>query len=151
MRTFGWALSVVGLLLLLLTFGFAQGDETSSLQFKVIKDYNGKPVKNASVVLHPVNSHGQQSRGGYELKTDENGLTAFPGVPYGTLRVQVLVPGFQTFGEDYAIDKPVTEIVVRLKRPQSQYSIYPGSSDPNATAPKEAPKDPNQNSDPKPH
>jgi hypothetical protein len=148
MRKFTWGLSCVGLLLLLLSFGYAQGDETSNLQFKVIKDYNDKPVKNASVVLHPVNSHGQQSRGGYELKTDENGLAAFPGVPYGTLRVQVLVLGFQTFGEDYAINKPETEIVVRLKRPQSQYSIYPG--DAGKDAPKEAPKDPSKDSDNKP-
>jgi hypothetical protein len=105
--------------------GAAQDDDTpvASLRFVVVRDYSGKPVKNAAVVLHPV-SKGKQSRGGIELKTNTEGRTAFEGVPYGPLRVQVLMPGFQTFGEDYEINKPDMEITVRLKRPQGQYSIY---------------------------
>jgi len=46
--------------------------------------------------------------------------------PYGPLRVQVLAPGFQTFGEDYEIGKPELEITVKLKRPRGQYSLYEG-------------------------
>jgi Carboxypeptidase regulatory-like domain len=104
----------------------AQDDDgpTSSLHFVVVRDYNGKPVRNAAVVMHPVNSKGKQARGGLELKTDVDGKTEFDGVPYGPLRVQVLATGFQTFGEDYDISKPEMEIVVKLKRPQGQYSIY---------------------------
>ena len=59
-----------------------------------------------------------------ELKTDPEGKTSFDGIPYGMLRVQVLATGFQTFGEDYDIDKPKTEITIKLKRPQGQYSVY---------------------------
>ena len=40
------------------------------------------------------------------------------------LRVQVLAPGFQTFGEDYDVQAPTMDITVKLKRPQEQYSIY---------------------------
>jgi len=40
------------------------------------------------------------------------------------LRVQVLAPGFQTFGEDYDINQPTMEITIKLKRPEGQYSIY---------------------------
>jgi uncharacterized GH25 family protein len=90
----------------------------------VVKEDNGKPVRNASVVLHPVNKEGKQERGGYELKTDADGKTQFPAAPYGKLRVQVLVRGFQTYGEDFEVNQPEQEIVVKLKRPQSQYSIY---------------------------
>jgi len=36
----------------------------------------------------------------------------------------VLAPGFQTFGEDYQIDKAEMLITVKLKRPGGQYSIY---------------------------
>ena len=32
--------------------------------------------------------------------------------------------GFQTFGDDYDIDKPTVDITVKMKRPQGQYSIY---------------------------
>lgn len=102
---------------------FAQ-EEMASLTFLVIKDYNGKPVRNAGVVLHPVKKDGKQSRGGLELKTDAEGRASYEGVPYGKLRIQVLAPGFQTFGQDYDINQPTMEITVRMKRPAAQYSIY---------------------------
>jgi hypothetical protein len=98
--------------------------DTAALSFIILKDDSGKPVRNAAVVLHPVNTRGKQGRGGFELKTDNDGKTHFEGVPYGKLRVQVLAPGFQTFGEDYEIGEVEKEITVRLKRPQKQYSIY---------------------------
>jgi len=104
----------------------AQDDDVpmSDLRFVVVRDYNGKPVRNAAVVLHPVNRKGKQERGGLELKTDGEGRTNIDGIPYGPLRVQVLAQGFQTFGEDYKIDKAEMEITVKLKRPGGQYSIY---------------------------
>jgi hypothetical protein len=105
---------------------WAQDDEgaMSDLKFVVVREYNGKPVRNAAVVLHPVSKKGKQSRGGLELKTDNEGRTNIDGIPYGLIRIQVLVPGFQTFGEDYVIDKPQLEITVKLKRPGGQYSVY---------------------------
>jgi len=116
------------LLVVVLSVGYlaAQDDEgpVASLRFLVVKDANGKPVKNAAVVLHPVNRKGKQERGGMELKTDPEGRTGFDGIPYGPLRVQVLAQGFQTFGEDYDINKPDIEIKIKLKRPGGQYSIY---------------------------
>jgi hypothetical protein len=112
----------------LLGTAVAQKDEaeepTATLNFLIIKDDNGKPVRNAAVIMHPVNSHGKQSRGGLELKTDAEGKSSFEGVPYGTLRVQVLASGFQTFGEDYEIDTAKVDFTIKLKRPQGQYSIY---------------------------
>jgi hypothetical protein len=45
-------------------------------------------------------------------------------VPYGKLRVQVLARGFQTYGQDYEINQPTTEITIKLKQPAGQYSIY---------------------------
>jgi hypothetical protein len=109
----------------------AQDDEgpMSDLRFVVVRDYNGKPVRNAAVVLHPLNRKGKQARGGLELKTDGEGRTSIDGIPYGPLRVQVLAPGFQTFGEDYKIDKPELEITVKLKRPGGQYSVYEDRGD----------------------
>ena len=115
------ALIVVPLMLVLTA---AAVENTSKLDFLVLKDSNGKPVRNASVVLHPVNGHGKQERGGLQLKTDADGKTSFDGAPYGKLRIQVLAPGFQTFGADYEVNQPSMEITIKLKRPQEQYSIY---------------------------
>jgi hypothetical protein len=99
-------------------------DDTATLNFLVLKDNNGKPIRNASVVMHPVQKTGKQARGGLQIKTDADGKASFDGVPYGKLRVQVLASGFQTFGDDYAIDKPAIDITVKMKRPAGQYSIY---------------------------
>jgi hypothetical protein len=115
-------------ILAMLSIAAAQKDRdlepTAILNFLVIKDDNGKPVRSAAVIMHPVNTHGKQSRGGLELKTDADGKTSFDGIPYGMLRVQVLASGFQTFGEDYNVDQRKMSFVVKLKRPQGQYSIY---------------------------
>ncbi len=109
----------------------AQDDEgpTSNLRFVVVRDSDGKPVKNAEVVLHPVKRKGKQAQGEMDLKTDAEGRTNVDGIPYGPLRVQVLAPHFQTFGEDYEINKAEMAITVKLKRPGGQYSVYENHGD----------------------
>src|SRR6267154_6317148 len=102
----------------------APQDDTAVLNFVVLKDDNGKPVRNASVVMHPVEKNGKQSKGGLQIKTDAEGKASFDGAPYGKLRIQVLAPGFQTFGADYDVEKPTLDITVKMKRPAGQYSIY---------------------------
>ena len=101
--------------------------------FLVVKDDNGKPVRNAAVIMHAVNAKGKQERGDMELKTDPEGKTSFDGIPYGMLRVQVLATGFKPSGKTTTLRKPNTEIMIKLKRPQGQYSIYDDhAKDPNA-------------------
>ena len=99
-------------------------EPTSWVYFNVVKDDNGKPVRNAAVIMHPVNDKGKQGRGDLELKTNPEGKTEFDGVPYGKLRVQVIAAGFQTYGEDFDIEEDKTEITIKMKRPQGQFSIY---------------------------
>ena len=112
-------------------------DPLATLNFLVVRDENGKPVRNAAVVMHPVEENGKQSRGGLELKTDPQGKASYEGVPYGKLRIQVLAPGFQTYGDDYDVEQADMDITIKLKRPASQYSVYeehpseqPGSNKP---------------------
>ena len=104
--------------------GEKKAERFAELKFTILKDANGEPVRSASVVLHPLDEKGRPQRTGIQLKTDSDGNTGFPSVAYGKLRVQVIARGFQTFGEDYDINQPTQEIVIRLKRPQEQYSIY---------------------------
>lgn len=121
--------------LLFLGVSFAQKKDkddnsgVSNLKLSIVKATNGKPVQFAAVVLHPVDKDGRQSSGGVNLKTDMEGNTSFPGVPYGKLRVQVIARGFQTYGEDFDINQPNQEIVIKMKPPASQYSIYGGDKD----------------------
>src|SRR5258708_11691109 len=123
-----WTIVVLAMTLAVHGEAVAQRDKneepTAILSFVVVKEDNGKPVRNAAVIMHPVSTHGKQERGGLELKTDADGKTSLDGIPYGKLRVQVLASGFQTFGEDYDINQGRMDFTVRLKRPQGQYSIY---------------------------
>lgn len=109
---------------LVLFGGLAWGEQLAILNFVIFKDYNGKPIRNASVIMHPVKGNGQQKNTGLELKTNAEGKASFDGVPFGKLRVQIIATGYQTYGDDYTIDKQQMEIVVKMKRPGEQYSIY---------------------------
>src|SRR5580698_3299648 len=95
-------LAMVAVMLLVAgVWGHGQDEVPSSeIHFVVVRDYNGKPIRNAAVVMHPVAKNGKQEKGGLELKTDADGKASFDGIPYGKLRVQVLIQGFQTFGGD---------------------------------------------------
>jgi hypothetical protein len=114
---------------------------TATLNFVVLKDANGKPIRSASVVMHAVDDKGRQEKGDLELKTDLEGKASYEGVPYGKMRIQVLARGFQTFGADYEIDKPSIDISIRLRRPEGQYSVY--EDHPDADKDQKQPPDPN--------
>ncbi len=110
----------------------------------VIRASNGKPVPGAAVIFHPVDAKGHQE-GVLELKTDQEGKTSLDVIPIGEMvRLQVIANGFQTFGNDYRADASAKEIVIRLKRPAEQYSVYKGNAtgdqsgqaDETTTAPK---------------
>ncbi len=142
------------MLLLLAAAGVAMGQKdkdeepTCWIHFNVVKDDNGKPVRNAAVIMHAVDAKGRQERGDVELKTDPDGKANFDGLPYGKLRVQILASGFQTYGEDFDIDKAKMEITIKMKRPQTQYSVYddhpkPPSAPAKPDPPPADPKSPN--------
>jgi hypothetical protein len=116
--------------------------QTSNLRFTVVKDDNNKPVRNASVILHPVEKGGKQAKGGFQIKTDNEGRAQSDGLPYGPLRVQVIAPGFQTYGDDYQLNKPEMDIEIRLKRPSDQLSVYDKPQDKSQTAPAAPPAEP---------
>lgn len=97
---------------------------SAKIDFVVLKEATGKPVRNAAVILHSVDKDGRQGRGGLELKTNDEGKTTIEGIPYGKLRVQVIARGLQTYGEDFTIDQTTHTITIKLKQPQGQYSIY---------------------------
>jgi hypothetical protein len=116
---------------------------TSRIEVTVLRDVNGKPIENAAVIFHSI--EGDRDKGNMELKTNEDGKTVIDVLPIGgKVRLQIIAKGFQTFGEDYQVDKAEMTIEIKMKRPGEQYSIYkkPGatadagkSSDADKTAP----------------
>ena len=97
--------------------------DTARIEVTVLRDVNGKPIENAAVVFHPM--QGEKDKGAMELKTNEDGKTIIDVLPIGaTVRLQIIAKGFQTFGQDFKIDKPEMAIEIKMKRPGEQYSIY---------------------------
>ncbi|HEX4321949.1 MAG TPA: hypothetical protein VHZ52_13645 [Acidobacteriaceae bacterium] len=128
---------------------------TSRVEVTVTRATNGRPVENAAVIFHPlVDGHND---GNMELKTNDEGKTVIDLLETGSnVRLQVIADGFQTYGEDYKVDKDTMAIEVKLKRPAEQYSIYKknegakksgaatsdaGDKTPKADAPADTPKD----------
>jgi|SRR5579864_657188 len=101
-----------------------QEQKTASINMTVIRNSSGKPVKNAEVVIHLFDTHGKQKQEGLELKTHEDGKAEATGIPYGKVRIQVIAPGFRTYGEDFSINQPNQEFTIKLQRPVEQLSIY---------------------------
>jgi hypothetical protein len=100
---------------------------TSHIEVLVTKKYNGKPISNAAVVFNP--SRDGKDLGNLEVKTDPDGKASIDVIPTGsTVRVQVIAPGFSTFGEDYVIDQASKEIAIVMLRPQAQISAYENNS-----------------------
>jgi 5-hydroxyisourate hydrolase-like protein (transthyretin family) len=97
---------------------------TTLLTVTVVRESNGKPVKNAEIVLHPVDEHGKQKAESLELKTHDDGKAETGGVPYGKLRIQVIAKGFKTYGEDYDVQQPDMQVTIKLQKPAEQFSIY---------------------------
>src|SRR5947199_7120057 len=122
LKTF--SLKTVALFLVLMMGAALAEHKSATLQFIVIKDENGKPVRNAEIVLHGVDKHGKQRSDGLELKTHEDGKAEIGGIPFGKIRVQVIAHGLRTFGEDFDINQPTHQITIKMKKPQEQYTIY---------------------------
>ena len=97
--------------------------ETATIKVTVLRDTNGKPIPNAAVVFHPM--EGDRDKGALELKSDEEGNVTIDVIPIGdVVRLQIIAPGWKTYGDDYKIDSSSKEITVRMKRPSDQYSLY---------------------------
>jgi hypothetical protein len=102
---------------------FKMPPSTARIEVTIVRDASGKPIENASVIFHEV--VGNKETGNMELKTNEDGKTIIDVLPIGTTaRMQIIAKGFQTFGDDYVIDKDQMAIEIRMKRPGEQYSIY---------------------------
>ena len=98
-------------------------EQFSDLSFVVLRDNDSEPIKNASVVIHFLRNDGSEEPDGLQLKTDSEGRTRIADIPYGSLRVQVVAPRLQTYGDDFVVNRAQQEFVIRLKPPSAQVSL----------------------------
>ncbi len=100
---------------------------SAHIEVTVLKDFNSKPIDQAHVIFHPI--EGDKDKGALEVKTNEDGKAIIDVIPVGdTVTLQVIANGYQTYGQNYKIDKSEMSMEIRLKRPVPQYSTYKNSN-----------------------
>ena len=128
MHTRGGFLRVlVPSLVLAAAFSAAAADMTK-LTIQVKTD-TGRPVDRAAVIVRFVQGRnyiklGKKIRTTYELRTNEEGQANIPEIPQGTIRIQVIAKGYQTYGNDLEVSEPEKTIDITLQPPQPQYSAH---------------------------
>jgi hypothetical protein len=102
--------------------------EMTTLRVEV-KTLSGKPVDRASVIVKFVKGRAKMKLGKrilktWETRTNQDGLAKIPPIPQGSIQVQVIAKGYQTFGQIFDVDEEQKTIEVRLNPPQDQYSSH---------------------------
>ncbi len=124
MRNRLWQIAV----LIMLLAGSALAVDLTTLTVTV-KTPLGNPVDNASVVVKFVKGRSKAKLGkkvmtSWEQRTNQEGIAKIPPVPQGTILVQVIAKGYQTFGEKFEVEEEQKSIEVKLNPPQAQYSSH---------------------------
>ena len=94
-----------------------------------VKTPSGNPVDRASVIVKFVKGRAKMKLGKkilktWETRTNQEGLAKIPPIPQGSIQVQVIAKGYQTFGQIFEVDDEQKTIAVKLNPPQDQYSSH---------------------------
>jgi len=55
------------------------------------------------------------------LKTNQNGVARSPKIPKGRVLIQIVAPGWKTFGQYYDVDQDEQTIQINLERPSNSW------------------------------
>lgn len=105
-----------------------QAGEKTRIQI-VVKNLDGKPVDRASVVIRFVQGRsvvklGKKMITSWETRTNQDGLAKVPEMPQGTVLIQVIAKGYQTFGQQFTVEEDDKTIEIKLNPPQPQHSVH---------------------------
>jgi hypothetical protein len=92
----------------------------------VVTNPKGDPVSNASVYVRYYASAGaglmhHDALQELDFKTNQDGSVKVPPVPLGKVQVQVIAPGWHTFGEWFDVEKDGESITIQLKEATHWY------------------------------
>lgn len=96
---------------------------TARLRIEVTGGPQKKPVPEASVYVKFAEKRTLLPNKKIELnlKTSQEGVARSPEIPQGRILIQIVAPGWQTFGEWYEIRKSERTIQIHLKRPKRRW------------------------------
>jgi uncharacterized GH25 family protein len=90
----------------------------------VVTGNNGNPVQNASVYVRyklPDGLFHKDKMAELDLKTASDGSVKVPPVPQGKVLIQVIAPGWHTYGKWYDFDKDEDSVEIKLAPPTHWY------------------------------
>ena len=97
----------------------------SRLHITVVSAENNKPVGGASVYIRYPEGKTfftrKEKDAEENFKTNQDGSVKVPSVPRGKILIQVIAPGWHTYGKWYDIDKDEVEIQIKLEKPPHWY------------------------------
>ena len=94
----------------------------------VVTGPNGKPVERADIIVRfggrTIKKLGAKAVTQWEMRSTQEGIAEIPEMPKGSIRVQVIAKGYQTFGETFEVTDDERTIRISLQAPQKQYSAH---------------------------
>lgn len=96
---------------------------TTKLKIHVTTDTD-KPISNASVYVRFNTSGGllhHDKLAEMNFKTNQDGSVKVPEIPQGKILIQVIAPGWHTYGEWYDVEKDEESITIKLAPPPHWY------------------------------
>lgn len=95
---------------------------TATLRVELTGGDAKKPIVDASVYLkYTEGKLLRDKKVEYNLKTNQNGVARSPEIPKGRVLIQIVSPGWKTFGQYYAIDQDEQTIQINLERPSTRW------------------------------
>lgn len=96
----------------------------------LVQDQSGTPVPRASIVIGRITSKPgaeqvKVKKGRMQLRTSMQGTAPLPPMEQGRYMIQVISPGFQTYGSaDLVLDQPEQSLTITLEPPKKQVSVH---------------------------
>jgi len=102
------------------------GDKTTRLTVQVLDEATKKPIYNAHVVVRfeVDRKLRRDKRVSWESKANQRGEVVLNLIPRGTIKVQVIARGYQTYGDQHELNQPEQTVIVAMKIPSGQKSAY---------------------------
>ena len=104
----------------------AADEKTTKLTVHVLDEATKKPIYNAHVVVRfeVDRKLRRDKRVSWESKANQRGEVVLSLIPRGTVKVQVIARGYQTYGDQHELNQSEQTVVVAMKIPSGQKSAY---------------------------
>lgn len=101
-------------------------DKTTRLTILVVDDATRKPIYNAHVVVRfeVDRKLRRDKRVSWESKANQKGEVVLNAIPRGTVKLQVIARGYQTYGDQHELNQGEQAVTISMKSPSGQKSAY---------------------------